>query len=367
MSPSDETLDDAAIAEQFRQFGLSDKEIDTYMAILDQGEAKASEIADETGVSKRYVYSISETLENRGFVDVNDHVVPTTIEARPPEEVIQQLTSDLQSLEPALQQRFSKTDITGQEFDVIKSRVTVIKRLKEYIDAATDEVTLTVPQDILSDIETELLECVERGVLTLVVVTGVDEFETADVTGLASVVRTSPQAMPVLLTVDNHIGLLAPAEMVLRSNSNKRSIAFVQEQLVPVLVTSFLGNYWPIAEEAYVLDPPDLPQTYESLRNAAFTATRYLREEVPVDVEASARPAAGGDYTTASEDDFTTITGRLVDTKQGLVEPASSAFASEHALIVETEDRGRLSIGGTGAFIEDYEARSVTLSEVEPE
>jgi len=364
---SDTPMSEAEIAEQFEQFGLSEKEIDTYLAILDNGEAKASTVADQTGVSKRYVYSISERLEDRGFVDVNDHVVPTTIRARPPEEVVTSLTDQLEALEPALQERFSESDTFSREFDVIKSRVTVIKRLREYVDAATEELTLTIPRSVLGEIDDSLAAAADRGVLGLLVVNTVESNEHmtgSELAGLVSVVRFSDQPMPILLTVDNAFGLLAPAEMVLRSNSDQRSIAFVQEQLAPVLVTSFLGNYWPIAEEAYVTDPPELPRTYESMRNAVYAATLYLRDNDPIEATVLASRASGGEYTTHENDGFETISGPVVDTRQGLVEPASSSFASEHSLVVMV-DGERVTVGGTGAFVEDFEAKEVTLSYAE--
>jgi len=72
-------MDDSTLRDLLGRFGFSAKEIDTYLTLLEHGEAKASTIAEAAGVSKRYVYSVSETLEARGFVDVDDHVVPTVL------------------------------------------------------------------------------------------------------------------------------------------------------------------------------------------------------------------------------------------------------------------------------------------------
>jgi len=76
-------MEDSSLIDRLERLGLSEKEIDTYLSILEHGEAKASTIADDAGVSKRYVYSVSEKLEDRGFVEVNDHAVPTLIRANP--------------------------------------------------------------------------------------------------------------------------------------------------------------------------------------------------------------------------------------------------------------------------------------------
>ncbi|WP_132057837.1 TrmB family transcriptional regulator sugar-binding domain-containing protein [Halorussus amylolyticus] len=349
-------MDDLTLSEQLRHLGLSEKEVDTYLAILEQGEATASEIADATGVSKRYVYSISEALEDRGFVDVDDHVVPTKIWARPPEEVVAALTDELAAMEPALSERYSRAERDLQQFDVVKSRVTVVKRIAEFISAADSELTLSIPYEHLSEVADELREAVDRGVLALVLVNDAPSngFDTDDVDGVATVVRTWEHATPLILTVDQQYGVVAPVEMVARSNTDQRAIAFAQEQIVPVLVGSFMGNYWPTADEVYVAEPRSLPAAYRSFRHAVLDATLRLREDRPVGVEASVTPSRGGP-------DHKTLTGTVVDTYQGLVEPATNDFPVQNSLVAETDD-GRVTVGGPGSFLEDFEATEVTLT-----
>ncbi|MBX0295353.1 TrmB family transcriptional regulator [Haloarcula nitratireducens] len=348
-------MDDSTLADRLTQLGLSEKEVDTYLSILRNGEAKASEIADNTGVSKRYVYSISESLEDRGFVEVNDHVVPTTIRARPPSEVVESLTNQLSEMESALDSRYSDTERRAQQFDVIKSRVTVVKRLTEYISNAADEVMLSVPQQYLPEIADELEAAVDRGVLALLVVSNATDIENEDVAGMASVARSWQQEMPIVLTVDGQFGLVAPADMIIRSNSDQRAIAFVQEQLVPVLSGSFLGNYWPMATELYVAEPRELPATYRRFRQPVLQATLRLRAGDPVHVTASVHPVQ-------ADTDVETLKGTVVDTRQGLVEPQTNAYPIEHTLVVDTGEE-TVTIGGPGSFIEDYEAEEIILSE----
>jgi len=65
---------DTEFSEWIQRFGFTDKEVETYDAILEHGPATASEIADETEVSKRHVYNIAGELERREFVVINDFV-----------------------------------------------------------------------------------------------------------------------------------------------------------------------------------------------------------------------------------------------------------------------------------------------------
>ena len=343
-------MDDRTLTDLLRRFGLSEKEVDTYLTLLEHGEAKASTVADAAGVSKRYVYSVSESLANRGFVEVNDHVVPTTIRANPPEEVIGRLREDVESIRPGLEERFSRVDERAEQFEVIKSRVTVIKRVRSLVADAETGLTLSIPEDHLSEIRAELTAAVDRGVFVLLIVSDVDEIP--DVEGVASVTRSWAEAMPTLLTVDSAAGVVAPPELLRRSNTDRQAIVFAQEQLAPVIVGSFLGNYWPAATEVATAPPHDLPFETANFRAAVLQATLHLRDEVPL------RATVGGRFT--ADDTPVELDGAVVDVKQGMVEPVHNEFPVQHSLVVESDDR-TVTVGGPGAFVEDVEADLVRL------
>lgn len=349
-------MNSAALESQLKQFGLSEKEIQTYLTILEHGEAKASTIADDTGVSKRYVYSICEKLEERGFVDVDDHVVPTKIRAKSPEDVIEMLSGQLEEIEPALKQRYSETSSRPQRFDVIKSRVTVIKRLREYIESAERELVLAVPEGYLPEVAEELSAAINRGVLVLLLISDVDDPEHVfdDIDGpVGSAVRVWDLGMPVLLAADEQLGIASPAEMVTRANSDDRAIAIVQGQIVPIIAGSFLANYWPFAQQHFVVDPVELPQTYRSFRHATLQATLYDQAEATIYAQATVQPVD-------TDDSFTTLQGTVVETHQGMIEPRTNTIPLEHTIVIET-DEGTVSVGGPDSFLEDYEARKITL------
>ena len=121
-----------------------------------------SALAEAAGVSKRYVYSASEELEARGFVTVNDHVTPTTIRANPPGEVVDRLANDAQSMRPALEARFSRAETATEPFEVVKSRVTVVKRIRRAVGEATEEVTvITKSFEYFDAVESAFAEAVE--------------------------------------------------------------------------------------------------------------------------------------------------------------------------------------------------------------
>lgn len=346
-------MSDSPLVDALRQFGFSDKEVDTYLTILDRGEAKTSEIADDAGVSKRYVYSVSEKLERRGFVSVNDHSVPTTIRANPPDEVVDALSHDLEAMRPELHARYSRTEPRSEEFEIIKSRVTVMKRIRTLVAAAEEEIILSVSDDVLSEVADELRAAVDRGVLVLLVVTSVDRDATPSLDGLATVARTWRESMPTMVAADRASSLLAPAEMSSRSNTGGRAITFTQEYLAPVMVGSFFGNYWPSAEQSYVAEPDDELGSYTDFRHAVLEATLHLRAGTELHAHVRGRTAG-------SDRDAEELDGRVVEVRQGMVAPVNNSFPVENSLVIETQS-GTFSVGGEGAFVEDFESEVVEL------
>jgi sugar-specific transcriptional regulator TrmB len=344
-------MDDATLRAHLRRFGLSEKEVDTYLTLLEHGEATASTIADVAGVSKRYVYSVSEALEDRGFVEVTDHVVPTTIHALPPETVIEEFVRDARAMQPALEARHTRTEPSSDHFEVVKSRVTVLKRIRAFINDADEELTLSVPLDVLDEVADELQAAKDRGVLVLLLVSGTVELPD-ETTHLASVTRVWSETMPTMLTVDRRVGIVAPIEMLSSAHSDTQAIVFAQKHLGPVVVASFFGNYWPVAREAAVADPVELPVTYENFWHIIFQATLWLRADVDLRATVEGR--------TTADNERVDIDCRIVDVTQGMIEPTNNSFPVEHSLTVEA-DGGTYTVGGYGAFLETIEADRVTL------
>lgn len=345
-------MDDATLHAHLRRFGLSEKEVDTYLTLLEHGEATASTIADVAGVSKRYVYSVSETLADRGFVEVADHAVPTTIRALPPAQVVDELVRDAKAMAPALDARYTSTEPSTDLFDVVKSRVTVLKRVRSFIDDADEELTLSVPLDFVDEIDDALRAARDRGVLVVLLVSGTDELP-AGVADLGSVVRVWTETMPLMLTVDRRVGVIAPVEMVASAHSDSQAIAFAQQHLGPVVVASFFGNYWPIAREAAVADPVELPVSYENFWHSIFQATLWHRADAELRATIEGR--------TTADNAYVELDARVVDVTQGLVEPTNNSFPVEHSLTVDAGGES-YTVGGYGAFLETIEADRITLT-----
>lgn len=353
------TVEDARLREQLTAFGFSDKEVDTYVALLGHGEAKASAIAESAGVSKRYVYNVLGSFEERGFVEINDHETPTTIRAVEPSKVVSEFADTLESMEKRLESQYDPAPDTDREYDVLKSTSTVRKRVRELVSDARDEINLSIPASLVPQVADRLRAARERGVLTIVQVNedGSGTVDRSELEGLGNVVRYWDARGPLLATVDRQYGLFAPGEVVSGGETDQQAISFTEDRLSPVVVGSFLGNYWPAAEEVYVHEPREPPQTYDRFRHAVLDASLHMRRGRSLVAELDISPTGG-------REERRTTRGAITDVSQGLVEPTSNSLPIEHSFVVDDGEE-TFSVGGPGAFEEEYEAHRVRLDVVD--
>ncbi|WP_436908892.1 TrmB family transcriptional regulator [Halosimplex marinum] len=345
--------DDAALREQLRVFGLSDNEINTYFALLELGEATTSAVADEAGVTQRTVYNIVERLEERGLVRVNDHVSPTTIRALPPREAMADISERIDAMTPALEERFTETRPRTSEIEMAKSRRKALKNLREDVESAESEVLVSVPADVVPEIESELRAARERGALVLLLIGEVDDIAGAAdrYAGLATAVRCWGGEMAFAYAADDERAMIGSPE-VFDGAYFEEGVVWVSEWgLTGAVIATFLGAYWPFPREVAVADPPELPATFEWFRAATFAAARH--REAGVELRAEVETESGD-----------RVAGRVREVRQALVDPVTNEFTLENSLVVDSDD-GPVSVGAPGGYLEDYRGTSVALRAVE--
>lgn len=341
--------DETALREGLRVIGLSGTEVDTYLALLKRGEATTRTVADDVDVTQRAVYDITERLENRGLVRVNDHASPTTIRALPPSESIRGLTDQLESIRPSLEDRFTETAPQAPEIQVVKTRETALKRVRSAISEAEHEILLSIPESIYAEIEPDLRAAVKRGVLVLLVIGEASDIDGngARFAGSVDVVRYWNESLTFLYAVDGETAMVGDPALLSGTHADEEGIVVSQQNLVGSISGLYLSGYWPASTEAFVTDPQPLPQTFEWFRQALIHATLYRRQGTNL----------WADVVTT---DGRELTGSVAQVRQALIEPATNEFTLQASLSIET-DTGTVTIGGPGSFVEDYEARSVTL------
>lgn len=340
--------DETALRDGLAIIGLSDTEISAYLVLLERGEATTRTVAEDADVTQRAVYNIAERLEDRGLVRVNDYASPTTIRALPPNESIPSLTDQLDSITPTLKNRFNETAQQTPEIQIVKSRETTLKRLRNAISNAQHEVALAIPEHVYTDIESELRAAVERDILVLLLVGEMENPNNSErFVGSVDVLRYWGESLVFLYVVDDESAMIGDSGLLSGTHTDEDGVVVSQQGLAGSIFGLYLSGYWPASTEAFVTDPAPLPRTFEWFRKALLHATLHHRAET--DLWAEIETESG-----------TKIVGSVSQIRQALIEPATNEFTLEASLYIETDGR-EVSIGGRGSFVEDYKATSVTL------
>ncbi|EJN57565.1 hypothetical protein HSB1_39260 [Halogranum salarium B-1] len=349
MNTTNGARDDSTLRDELSVFGLSDTEIDTYLALLSLGEAPTRAVAEEADVTQRAVYGIAERLERRGLVRVKEHASPTTISALPPREAIANLSTRLEALTPSLEERFEQTTKEAPEIQMVKSRETALKRLRNALLEAETEAFVAVPAHVYPEIETELRDAAKRGVFTFLILGEIDdpEDETHNFTGVADVVRYWDAGLPFLYIVDDLSAMIGDPDVLALSHNDKEAVTVSQEHLTGSIVGLYLSAYWAASKIQYVTEPDPLPASFNWFREAVFQA--FLHQQEGHDLWADIVTESGAE-----------ISGKVTEVRQAFIEPSTNDYTLETSLYLETDD-GEVSAGGPGAFIEDYRGETVTL------
>jgi HTH-type transcriptional regulator, sugar sensing transcriptional regulator len=344
---------DAALRANFAEFGFSTKEIDVYLTLLVHGEATTNTLSKEADVTQQAVYSITDRLEKRGLVRVNDHASPKTITAVPPAQSMTNLSSRIDSMIPALEDRFTKAKPQTPELKIVHSRETAINRLKTALSQVEQEAFIAVPERVYPKIEAELRAAVDRGVLVLLLMQGVDDNTEAAgrFSGAANVVRTWSERSTFIYVIDNstksQTAFIGDTDLLSGPHATGDGVAVSQMHLTSAILGLYYSAYWPVAVESVVTDPDPLPKTFEWFRQAVFQAA--LHRQCGTDLRAD-----------VIADDGTALSGSVTGVRQSFIEPTTSTFPLENSLYLET-DKGTVGVGGPGAFLEEYAGASVTL------
>jgi sugar-specific transcriptional regulator TrmB len=357
-------MDDSPLIDKLRLFGLTDKEIQTYLVLLQEGETVVSRVAERAGVSKRHVYNTASKLEDRKLIEVHDFVTPTRLRPVSPDQVKRLFIQEINELHDILESRFNRSqfDLTG--VDVLKSRSTMIKRIGQIISSASHKVMIVVPVSILPDLEAELARAVERDVLVLLLLTsGPAEAIESDLSRLAHVGRINERRLAIQLAVDNSCGLIAPHSILSnKPGSETRAIVLGSEEIEPVLLNAFSGNVWPYSTEIHVREPDDLPKTYTSHHLSVLQAT--LTKAADTRVFAETKVYDKRDANGATEDgpvdadggqnySITTLDGEVVNTRQWMTGPEADLPVATIELAV---DGDVVQVGGRRCVYEEYQA-----------
>jgi len=347
-----------ALRDHLAAFGLSEKEIEAYLAVLKAGTATAGEVSRAADVSQGYVYDIAAALADRGLVTVDETQSPTVLRARRPEDAIGTLSTRVEELRETIDDLYEQPDDEGVPVEVVHSRATVRKRARRALSAARHEALLVVPAPEIDHLQEALMGAQDRGVFVYLLAVSPLSADAPDVEWgrVADVVRTWETTAPVYVLVDETRGLMGSHGVLSGRHGEEYALAFSQREVGSGFFGNVVANFWPMGEDRYVTDPDPLPATYDHLRTAATNAALHLAagRDLLADVRLSGLDGSERRYERVP----------VVEVRQGLVGDPTNDFPMENSLVFETPD-GRVSAGNTQGgirpFYEGYGATAVTL------
>lgn len=239
------------------------------------------------------------------------------------------------------------------DVETLTSAEAVVDRFADVVATADDEVAATVPPGTFEAIGPALAEAVDDGALVLLLASGYDPVGANELAGCATLARRWEGHAPLTCVVDGERVLFAPAAFTAGERTDRLATAFEEPTLAGAIFDGFVGNYWLYGTEVHTAEPASLGRPYRNFRHAVVQATLQLRERDRLRTQVVARPATGADTET--------IEGAVVNARQSFVYPVTSSFTVETSLGIRTDDGAYVTVGGWGAFKEDYEAELVTL------
>lgn len=89
--------------QELRDFGLSDNEIKVYLALLNKGAMKPTELAKHTGFARPYIYDVLQRLQEKGITGTVVQNQKRCYTALPPKQFVEISKQRLEALEKVVE------------------------------------------------------------------------------------------------------------------------------------------------------------------------------------------------------------------------------------------------------------------------
>jgi len=193
--------------KSLKELGLTEYEVQAYVALVDGGQMAASDISSKSGVPFSRVYDVLGRLEEKGFIQVQ-RGRPTQYVAKAPTEIVRLVRLALQekieksgkAVIEELQPRFEReTQATTRDVWLLHGRAAILAKALEMVTVAKDEVLFSLPS-----LDTSTLK---------------DTFEIEDLTDIIEAILNLKVPKVCVLTseVPTDLKELIPKEIEIRS------------------------------------------------------------------------------------------------------------------------------------------------------
>ncbi len=162
-----------------KELGLTEYEVQAYIALVDGGQMTASDISSRSSVPFSRVYDVLGRLEDKGFIQIQ-RGRPTKYIGKAPSEVVklvqlawaEKLERSSKIVVDDLQPRFEQeTQTTTRDVWLLHGRAAILAKALEMIEIAKEEIQFSLPsldmESIAENFEIEDLSDIIEAILKL--------------------------------------------------------------------------------------------------------------------------------------------------------------------------------------------------------
>jgi len=342
--------------------GLSPYQADAYVTVLEFGAAPATDIAEASGVPDPRIYDVLRDLESKGYIETYEQ---GALHARIHDlgklrEDLEQRATRFTEAVGAIQTRWEKPEMEDAVVRIVKRFETVLNNAARFVEAAENQVQISVSTEHYRRLRPALQTATENGVnVNLSIFTDGEPDSLPpreDVAAVCTEARHRQLPSPFTAIVDRTKTCFAPHT----GSTNEYGIIVDDRTHTYVFHWFFLTTQWDVWEPFYTSSDEKFDRDYIDIRYC-------VRDIAPLlDVGATVRIRVDGTDTETGE--HRTIEGTVSDvivTGDGYDESVPIVlYGGQVALVVETDD-GPVEVGGWGAMVEEVEAHRVQVLSVE--
>ncbi|WP_226013020.1 TrmB family transcriptional regulator [Halomicrobium salinisoli] len=356
-------MNDDELIAVLEDAGLSPYQAETYVTLLDLGNASATDVADACDVPDPRIYDVLRDLESKGYIETYQQDT-LTARAHDPEEVLDDLRSRSNRYLTAaedIEDRWNQPALAEHEVSVVKRFDTVLSRAREVIGEAENQIQLSVTADQFELLADDLEAARDRGVYVKLSISSragrdaLPDEETLAATCTEARYRDVPSTFLVL--VDRNWTCFAPHEQ----SVNEYGVLVSDRAHAYVFHWFFRTCLWEIWETIYTERTADTPRTYVDLRACIRDIQPLVESGTTVRATVTGRDTETNAERTVSGE----ITGIEYSGESTEDDTLPLAELAGRASVTVDTGSGTVSVGGWGAVIEEIEATSVIVTDVE--
>lgn len=357
-------MDESRLTDELQEIGLTKYESSAYIAAVRLGSAKPTELADASAVPQARIYDVTDDLQERGLVEVQETSDGKTVEAPPPEVVLDQFrqrridsfTRRVSSISSSLADLHERERSSEEFVTMVTVEESALRHIRRAIDDAEWWLTIALPTTLYDDVAANVADAVDRGVSVRLLVDGDDERglqPCSDQVTPEFPDGTSVRHRPTLDTfafADRTYGIFNSQH----PREESQPYVITQESNLVMLFQNYAEQVWTGSE--FVQTGDGLPKRYLD----PWRAIADLGDDLDGDRTLVAE-VHGRKTHTRSPDIWS---GRIVDYEMSgpFREAFEAVLPTTAALTVDT-DEGELTVGGWKATVEDVAADGLRVYE----